>query len=244
MWKGKTVSVVFSTFREKNSIRQAIEDYFATGSVDEVVVVNNNAEEGTDEEVIKTPARLVHERKQGYGYGYQRGIREATGDYIFLSEPDGTFLASDIERFLVYANDFPVVIGTRTNQSSIVAGASMGFWRKWADVIEGKIIEVLFLTNSVTDVGCTCKLLRRDVAEELGRSWRTTNALFATELLLLVVAKRIKFIEIPITFGERVGESTLTGLWWQLPKWGLHILWFIVSFWARWVFGHIKQSKK
>lgn len=236
MWKGKKISVVFSTFREKNSIRKAIDDYFATGFVDEVVVVNNNAEQGTDEEVKKTKARLVRETKQGYGYGYQRGIREAIGDYIFLSEPDGTFLASDIERFLVYAKDFPVVIGTRTNQSSIVEGASMGFCRKWADVIEGKIIEVLFLTNSVTDVGCTCKMLRRDVAEELSRYWRTTNALFATELLLLVVAKRIKFIEIPITFCERVGESTLTGRWYQLSKWGLHILWFILVFWARWVF--------
>ena len=167
MWKGKTVSVVFSTFREKESIRRSIDDYFATGFVDEVVVVNNNAEEGTDEEVKKTKARLVHEQKQGYGYGYQRGIREATGDYIFLSEPDGTYTASDIERFLVFTKEFPVVIGTRTNQSSIVAGAAMGFWRKWADVIEGKIIELLFLTNSVTDVGCTCKLLRKDVATEL-----------------------------------------------------------------------------
>jgi len=237
MWKGKTVSVVFSTFREKDSIRQSIEDYFATGFVDEVVVVNNNAEPGTDEEVKKTKARLVHERKQGYGHGYQRGIREARGEYLFLSEPDGTFRAADIERFLVYAADFPAVIGTRTNQSSIVEGSAMGFWRKWADVLEGKLIEVLFLTNSVTDVGCTCKLLRRDIAVELSRHWRTTNALFATELLLLVVARRIPFIEIPITFGERVGESTLTGRWYQLPKWGLHILWFIISFWVRWIFG-------
>ncbi len=244
MWKGKTVSVVFSTFREKESIRRSIDDYFATGFVDEVVVVNNNAEEGTDEEVKKTKARLVHEQKQGYGYGYQRGIREATGDYIFLSEPDGTYTASDIERFLVFTKEFPVVIGTRTNQSSIVAGAAMGFWRKWADVIEGKIIELLFLTNSVTDVGCTCKLLRKDVATELSKHWRTTNALFATELLLLTVSRRIAFIEIPITFGERVGESTLTGRWYDLPEWGLRILFFIITFWARWVFGRFDQSKK
>ncbi len=239
MWQGKKVSVVFSTFREKDSIRRSIEDYFATGFVDEVVVVNNNAEPGTDEEVRQTKARLVHESKQGYGYGYQRGIREAVGEYIFLSEPDGTYKASDLERFLVYAKDFPVVMGTRTNQSSILEGSAMGFWRKWADVIEGKIIEFLFLTNSVTDVGCTCKLLRRDVAEELSRRWCTTNALFATELLLLVVARRIKFVEIPITFGERVGESTLTGRWWQLSKWGLHILWFIMTFWVRWIFGRV-----
>src|SRR3989344_1652681 len=107
MYQGKKVSVVFSTYREKNSIRQAIDDFFATGFVDEVVVVNNNAEPGTDEEVKKTKARLFYEAKQGYGYGYQRGIQEAKGDLIVLSEPDGTFAASDLERFLIYEKDFP-----------------------------------------------------------------------------------------------------------------------------------------
>ncbi|MES2087676.1 MAG: glycosyltransferase family 2 protein [Patescibacteria group bacterium] len=237
MWKNKKVSVVFSTFKEKASIRQSIEDYFATGFVDEVVVINNNAEAGTDEEVKKTRARLIHETKQGYGYGYQRGITEATGDYIFLSEPDGTYLASDLERFLVYAQDFPVVVGTRTNQSAILHGASMGFLRKMADVFEAKIIEVLFGTNSLTDVGCTCKLFHKEVLRELAPHWKTTNALFATELLLLVVSRKIKFIEIPITFGERVGESTLTGHWYDLVKWGARILWFIFSTWMKWFFG-------
>lgn len=244
MWKGKKISVVFSTFREKNSIRQAIEDYFATGFVDEVIVVNNNAEQGTDEEVRKTKARLVYESNQGYGYGYQRGIRESSGDYIFLSEPDGTYRASDLERFLVYGNDFPAVIATRTNQSAILKGAAMGWLRKIANVCEAKLIEVLFGTNSITDIGCTCKLLRRDVALELAKHWRTTNGLFATELLLLIVSLRIPYIEIPITFGERVGESTLTGRWYKLVKWGIHILCFILSFWVRWVWKNIQQIGK
>ena len=49
MWNTKTVSVVFSTYRERASIRKEIEDFFATGVVDEIVVVNNNAEPGTDD---------------------------------------------------------------------------------------------------------------------------------------------------------------------------------------------------
>jgi len=241
MWQGKKVSVVFSTYREKTSIRKAIDDYFATGFVDEVVVVNNNAEPGTDEEVKKTKARLVHENKQGYGHGYRRGIKEAAGDYIFLSEPDGTFAASDIERFLVYAKDFPVVVGTRTNQSAILEGASMGVFRKLANVFEAKVIEVLFATNSLTEIGCTCKLFRRDVLlKQIEPSSHTTNALFATELLLITISKRIKFIEIPITFRERAGESSLTSKWYHLVKWGLHILWFILSFWFNWILNRVK----
>ncbi len=39
------------TYDERDSIRSVIEGFFGTGVVDEVLVVNNNAEEGTIEEV-------------------------------------------------------------------------------------------------------------------------------------------------------------------------------------------------
>jgi glycosyltransferase involved in cell wall biosynthesis len=65
MWNGKRVSVIFPTYNEKESIRQAIEDFFATGFVDEIVVVNNNAASGTKEEVARTRAKQVFEKKTG-----------------------------------------------------------------------------------------------------------------------------------------------------------------------------------
>ena len=235
MFNGRTVSVVFSTYREKNSIRSAIEAYQNTGLVDEVVVVNNNAEAGTDEEVLVTGARLVHEPRQGYGWGYRRGIQEATGDYVVLSEPDGTFLADDLEKFLVYARQYPVVIGTRTNQSTILQGSEMGLSRKLANVLVAKLLEVLFNTNALTEVGCTYKCFHRSALADLARYWQTTDALFATELLLLVVTRRISYVEIPISFGARVGVSSLTARWHQLALWGLRILAFILIFWIKWM---------
>ena len=84
MWNGQTVSVILGTYAERDSIREVINGFFDTGVVDEVVVVNNNAQEGTKEEVDQTAARQVFESKQGYGHSYQRGLREATGDLLVL----------------------------------------------------------------------------------------------------------------------------------------------------------------
>ena len=42
--------MILPTYNEKDSIRQVILDFFATGVVDEVIVVNNNAVAGTSEE--------------------------------------------------------------------------------------------------------------------------------------------------------------------------------------------------
>ena len=85
MWKNQRVSVVFSTYNEKESIKDSINEFFDSGYVDEVIVVNNNAADGTDEEVKKTKAKLFHEKKQGYGYGYQRALKEAPLDIIIIS---------------------------------------------------------------------------------------------------------------------------------------------------------------
>src|SRR5947209_4136457 len=100
MWHDKTVSVILPTYNERDSIRAAVDGFFATGYVDEVVVINNNAALGTSEEVAKTRAREVFEATQGYGSAIRRGFREARGDLIVLSEPDGTFSERDIVKLL------------------------------------------------------------------------------------------------------------------------------------------------
>jgi glycosyltransferase involved in cell wall biosynthesis len=234
MYNGKSVSVVFGTYREKDSIRAAINSFFDTGFVDEVIVVDNNAEVGTEKEVKKTNATLIHEPRQGYGYAYQAGIKKAKGDYIVLCEPDGTYDGADIERLLVYAKKgFDVVMGSRTGQSTLLSGADMDLWRKWANVLEAKSIEILFNTNALSDVGCTYKLFKKSVLRKMEKQWKCTNSLFATELLLLTVSQNYSYIEIPLTFMKRVGTSSLTGKWYLLVKWGLHIQGYIVSFWVR-----------
>jgi len=205
------VSVVFPTYREKSSIRAVIEDFFSTGYVDEIIVVNNNAEEGTDEEVAKTEARLVHEPQQGYGYAMQRGLREAKGDIIVLSEPDGTFSGKDVLKLLAYSDDFEVVFGSRTAPKLIDYRANMGMFLRIGNWFVAKLIEFLFLTGVLTDVGCSMKLLSRSAYEKLKGSFTVGTSHFNPELMCLVILKNISFIEIPVKYAQRVGKSMVTG---------------------------------
>lgn len=124
MWNGKTVSVVLMTYAERDSIAEVIDGFLATGLADEVLVVDNNAEPGTREEVAKTSARLVEEPRQGYGFATRRGLMDATGDLIVLAEPDGTFLPEDLVKLLAYSNECEVVFGTRTTRELIWVGAN------------------------------------------------------------------------------------------------------------------------
>ncbi len=211
MWHGRTVSVILPTYNERDSIRESIEEYLQTGVVDEVLVVNNNAAPGTSEEVAKTGAREVFERKQGYGFAIQRGFREATGDFLIVSEPDGTFLGRDILKLLAYADDFDVVYGSRTARMFIWRGANMGLFLRWGNWAVAKVMEFLFNATNLTDVGCTTRLIHRAALRQIQPYFTIGGSSFGPEMMLLTLLSGQKVIQIPVNYLPRVGQSSVTG---------------------------------
>lgn len=211
MWNGGEVSIVLMTYAERDSIRHVIEGFFSTGLVDEVLVVDNNAQPGTREEVAKTRARLVHEPRQGYGHATRRGLLEARGDLIVLTEPDGTFLPEDVLKLLVYSGECDVVFGTRTTRELIWAGANMAPFLRWGNWAVAKLIEFLFNTSHLSDVGCTYRLLRRRVAREVAGSMRVGGSHAGAEIILLTIVSGARFVEVPVNYLPRVGVSSVTG---------------------------------
>ena len=230
MWNGRTVSVVLGTYAERDSIREVIDGFFATGVVDEVVVVNNNAEPGTKEEVERTAARQVFEPKQGYGHAYRRGLAEATGDLIVLAEPDGTFLPRDVIKLLAYSDDCDAVFGTRTTPEMIWSDANMGLFLKWGNWAVAKLVEALFNTSHLSDVGCTYRLLTRETLEAIQPRFTVGGSHFGPELMLLVITSGARVVEVPVNYLPRVGESSVTGDLGKAMRLGIQMIAHIVAF--------------
>ncbi len=224
MWKGKKVSVVFSTYNEKDTIRKCIQEFFATGVVDEVIAVDNNAVKGTKEEIFKTKAKYFFEPKQGIGNGYQRAMHEATGDLIITTEVDDTYLPRDILKLLAYSDDFDFVCGTRTTSILIGEGANMGFAMKWANWAYAKIIEVLFNTNNITDVGCIYRLMNKKAFNKIRDVKLDGKNSFNVDWMLYMIRKKTRFIEVPVNFKKRVGESHGAANTWKAAKVALEFI--------------------
>lgn len=211
MWNGKTLSVILMTYGERGSIRRVIDGFFATGVVDEVVVVNNNAEPGTSEEVAKTKAREVFEPAQGYGNATRRGLREARGDLVLLAEPDGTFVPNDVFKMLSYSDECEAVLGTRTTRELIWSGANMGSFLKWGNWAVAKMVELMFNTSHISDMGCTYRLLNRRMADYLAETMKVGESHAGAEIMMLVIVSGARFVEIPVNYLPRVGHSAVTG---------------------------------
>lgn len=199
------------TYAERDSIRGVIDGFFELGVVDEVLVVNNNAQDGTAEEVERTNARQVFESAQGYGHAIRRGLREASGDLIALVEPDGTFLPGDLLKLLTYSDECDMVLGTRTTRELIWAGSNMDSFLKWGNWAVAKLVEVLFNTSHLSDVGCTYRLLDRPLAEYIAENMRIGGSHAGPEIMLLTITSGARFVEIPVNYLPRVGQSSVTG---------------------------------
>lgn len=211
MYGGRTVSVVFPAYNEEPYIREAVEDFFSAGVVDEIVVVDNNSRDRTSEEAARTGARVVLETAQGYGHALRRGLREATGDIVIMAEPDGTFVGRDVLKLLAYSDDFDMVCGTRTTRELIWAQANMGWFLRIGNWAVAKMIQVLFGGPSLTDCGCTLRLTHRAALDRILDDLTVGGSHFLPEMVIAGLRRNLRIIEVPINYRGRVGESKITG---------------------------------
>lgn len=224
MFQGLKVSVALPTHNERESIRECIEAFLATGVVDEVIVCNNNAAPGTSEEVAKTTAREVFESRQGYGWSCRRALAEATGDLIVLAEPDGSFDPSDVHKLLAYTPDFEVILGSRTNRELIWTGANMGFCMKWGNWAVAKYMEFLFNSTTLSDVGCTMRILSRSVLDRIRPAFTVGGSHFGPEMMMLCFLSGARVLQIPVNYKQRVGKSMVCGNRWIAAWLGVRMI--------------------
>ncbi|CAA9284880.1 MAG: Glycosyltransferase [uncultured Chloroflexi bacterium] len=239
MWQGKKVIVVFPAYNEERGIVQAIEDFlgarFAQSEdlVDEVIAVDNNSRDRTAELIQSTRARYVRETRQGYGNALRRGMAEAAAagaDLIILAEPDGTFAGKDVVRLLTFADDFDLVLGTRTTRELIWQEANMGRFLRWGNWAVAKLLQVLFGGPSLSDCGCTLRLIHRQTYLDIAGRLTVGASHFLPEMVCLALLGGHRLVEVPVNYRGRVGESKITGSVHQAVTVGLRMIALILRY--------------
>ena len=224
MYGSRTVSVVFPAYNEGTNIRQAVDDFFVPGVVDEIVVVDNNSRDMTAAEAAAARARVVHETRQGYGHALRRGLREAKGDLIIIAEPDGTFVGRDVLKLLAYSDDFDMVCGTRTTRELIWKQANMGWFLRVGNWAVAKLIQVLYDGPSLTDCGCTLRLTHRPALARFIDDLTVGGSHFLPEMVILGLKRGLRIIEVPVNYRGRVGDSKITGTFKGAVRTGVNMI--------------------
>ena len=115
------VSIVVPAYNEEAFIGTLLDlvlsvDTESLGFSKEIIVVDDGSKDGTSALVRRfSGVRLVQQKNQGKGRAVQRGIQEATGDYILVQDADLEYDPADyIPMLAKLANLGGAVYGSRT----------------------------------------------------------------------------------------------------------------------------------
>jgi glycosyltransferase involved in cell wall biosynthesis len=204
------VSVVIPCLNEEENIercvrlaRAVLEEHGIPG---EVVVADNASEDRSAALAAAAGARVVPERRRGYGNAYMAGFAAAKGRYIVMGDADLTYDFREIPRFVEQLESgADLVMGDRMD--NIRPGAMPWLHRYVGNPVLTGVLNVFFRTG-VSDAHCGMRALRRDA---LGRlDLRTTGMEFASEMVIRAAKERMDIRELPIAYHPRGGESKLS----------------------------------
>ena len=210
MFKNKKISLILPVYNEAENIIRSIKEIESLNLIDEIIAVDNNSNDKSEILIKKTNAKYFLEKKQGYGAAICCGLKKSTGDYIVTYEPDNSFDYNDIPKLLRYTDEFDCIFGTRTNKKYIKNNAKMNFGLRYGNIIVAKMLSILFLNNNFTDVGCTFKVISRKFYEMIKNNLTVTGSENSPEIMINLIIKNAKIIEIPVIYKERIGKSKIT----------------------------------
>lgn len=207
------VTVALTAYDDEESIGPAVEDFLTHPRVARVIVVSNNSADRTFERAESAGAITLNESAPGYGRCVYRCLKEAIKftdtDVIVLCEGDLTFRAFDIDKLAAYVAHADIVNGTRTVEPLRQYVTQLSTFMFYGNIFVGKLLEAKYLgRGTITDVGTTYKLCRRDTLEHLlPHLDPAVNLEFNAHFLDTALRRGLVLIECPITFHARVGVS-------------------------------------
>ncbi len=204
------VSVVIPCLNEAENIEScvaaALEAIERMGVHGEVVVADNNSEDDSARLAEQAGARVVIERRRGYGSAYLAGFAASTGRYIVMADADLTYDFEEIPRFVAALQDgAEMAIGDRMD--NIQPGAMPWLHRYIGNPILTGLLNLFFRTG-ISDAHCGMRAVRREVLARL--DLRTTGMEFASEMVIRASKENLRIAEFPIEYHPRGGESKLS----------------------------------
>jgi glycosyltransferase involved in cell wall biosynthesis len=204
------VSVVIPCLNEAENIEScvsaALEAIARMGVAGEVVVADNDSDDDSAGLAERAGARVVVERRRGYGSAYLAGFEASRGRYIVMADADLTYDFDEIPRFVAALEEgAEMVIGDRMD--NIQPGAMPWLHQYIGNPILTGLLNLFFRTG-ISDAHCGMRALRREVLPRL--DLRTTGMEFASEMVIRAAKENLRIAEFPIEYHPRGGESKLS----------------------------------
>ncbi len=202
-----SLSIVIPAYNEEARLRESLDSiaqFVSTQSIPiEVVIVNNNSQDGTQDIIDEATAEFpfmkgLMETQQGKGAAVRTGMLAAKHEYLFICDADLSMPIEEVVKFLPPQLDhYDVAIASREAEGAVRIDEPP--FRHFIGRVFNLIVRV-FAVRGFDDTQCGFKCFRRDVAHELFPLHTIDGWSFDVELLHIAQQHGYTIKEVPITW--------------------------------------------
>lgn len=204
------IRVIIPAYNEQDSIALVVHDI--PKIVTQVIVVNNNSTDATEQRAASAGATVLEENQKGYGYACLKGLeyiatlQQPTNIVVFL---DGDY--SDFPEELVHIvapileEDIDFVVGSRV--ARFRESGSMTIPQLFGNWLATTLMRFLFRSR-FTDLG-PFRAIKYDKLLDINMLDKTYG--WTVEMQLKVLKKGYSYKEVPVHYRNRIGVSKVSG---------------------------------
>ena len=227
----QTIKVIIPAFNEQNSVGKVVRD-IPEDLVCEVIVVNNASTDDTDISARQEGATVLDEPRQGYGFACLKGIEYVKSntnqipDIIVFIDADYSDYPEELPKLVkpIMEEDADLVIGSRAlgNREK----GSMTFPQIFGNWLATNLLR-LFYGTKFTDLGPFRAIKYQSL---IALDMQDTTYGWTVEMQLKAAKKKLKCVEVPVTYRKRIGFSKISGTIKGTFLAGYKILWTIFKY--------------
>jgi len=206
--KNEMISLVIPAYNEDKGISKVLADLKtildSTHLQYEIIVVDDGSSDKTAEIVQNQDfVRLIqHPVNRGYGAALKTGIKSANGEWILITDADGTYPNESIPDLLKYSDKYDMVVGARTGEN-----VSIPLYRRPAKLFLTKLANYLVGTR-IPDLNSGMRLFRKEDSMKYFHILPSGFS-FTTTITLSYLSDDFLIKYVPIDYHERHGSSKI-----------------------------------
>ncbi|WP_100616175.1 glycosyltransferase family 2 protein [Confluentibacter citreus] len=204
------IAVIIPAYNEAGSIANVIHDIPRV--VKNIIVVNNNSTDETENNAIKAGATVLTETRKGYGHACLKGIyylanEQEKPDIVVFLDGDYSDYPEELIKIIepILNNNIDFVVGARSKElreeGSLTPQQIFGNW------LATFLMKHLF-GSKFTDLG-PFRAIKYDAL--LGLNMQDKTYGWTVEMQLKALKQKLSYTEVPVKYRRRIGVSKVSG---------------------------------
>jgi glycosyltransferase involved in cell wall biosynthesis len=175
----------------------------------EIAIIDGISKDKTQEIAKKRGAKIIIEKRRGYGRAYKTGMSKATGDIIVTGDADATYPFNRIHKYVQLLIDEDLDFIT-TDRFAELKHESMSVKHAFGNTVLASALRILFFIN-IRDSQSGMWIFKKEALKKIRPLEDFNDGMpFSEEIKIeMFTAKNIKAKEIPSTLSSREGDVKL-----------------------------------